>query len=224
MCVPAPKRASAKRRLQSRLLIAAAITFGLFGMWVFGKGAFIHVKAMVAQVLLEDAFAKSVAEGRPVKPWSWADTWPVARLSVPRLEKSAIVLYCASGQAMAFGPGHMRATPRPGARGTSVIAAHRDTHFAFLKNVVVGDLIEVARRDGKRFRFEVTATEVVRWDAAEIDVYGRERMLVLATCWPFGARQRGPLRYLVRAKFVDQDLKRPENPLGSLNHQVVNAE
>ena len=43
--------------------------------------------------------------GRPVKPWSWADTWPVARIIVPRIGRSAIALAGASGQALAFGLG-----------------------------------------------------------------------------------------------------------------------
>ncbi len=202
MRVFAPERASAKRRLQSRVLIAAALLLAITGLWSFGHGAHIYAKAIVAQVLLEQAFAKSIAEGRPIKPWSWADTWPVARLAVPRLGQSWIVLYSASGQAMAFGPGHMSKTPRPGDQGASVIAGHRDTHFAFLKDVVVGDVIKVERKDGKRFKFRVNDTQVVRWDDAKIDVHGSRRQLVLTTCWPFDARQQGPLRYLVMADLV----------------------
>ena len=30
---------------------------------------------------------QTVATGTTVKPWSWADTWPVARIEVPRLEQ-----------------------------------------------------------------------------------------------------------------------------------------
>jgi sortase A len=31
---------------------------------------------MLAQVLLERAFAETITSGRAVKPWPWADTWP----------------------------------------------------------------------------------------------------------------------------------------------------
>ncbi|MFW8121104.1 hypothetical protein, partial [Klebsiella pneumoniae] len=56
------------------------LAFALIGLILFGQGAYIHGKALLAQVLLERAFARTIATGQPVKPWSWADTWPVARI------------------------------------------------------------------------------------------------------------------------------------------------
>jgi sortase A len=170
-----------------------------------GQGFWIYAKAMLAQVLLERAFAQALATGKAVKPWSWADTWPVARIEVPRLAASAIVLRGSSGQALAFGPGHVELTPAAGDAGTAVYAAHRDTHFAFLARVRVGDEIRVTRADGARLRFRVTDTEVVSWDASGIDPVAPGRNLVLATCWPFDAKTPGPLRYLVHAALVDDN-------------------
>jgi sortase len=123
------------------------LLLALIGLILFGQGAYIHAKARVAQVLLERAFEKTIATGRETKPWSWADTWPVARIEVKRLQARAIVLAGSSGQALAFGPGHVERTPDAGERGVAVYSAHRDTHFAFLKNVVVGDEIDVTRHD-----------------------------------------------------------------------------
>src|SRR6266480_3954822 len=77
--------------------------------------------------------------GGATKPWSWADTWPVARIEVKRLHASAIVLAGSSGQALAFGPGHVERTPDAGERGVAVYSAHRDTHFRFLRDVAIGD-------------------------------------------------------------------------------------
>ena len=85
-----------------------------------------------------------------------------------------------------------------------VIAAHRDTHFSFLKGVRVGDLIVVQRSDGQEFRFKVTGMEIVRWDKANLDVHSSKHLLALVTCWPFDARQRGPLRYLILAKSINE--------------------
>ena len=79
------------------------LTFALIGLILFGQGSYIHAKALVAQVLLERAFAKSIETGLPVKPWHWADTWPVARIEVKRLHVSTIALAGSSGQALAFG-------------------------------------------------------------------------------------------------------------------------
>src|SRR4051794_4603090 len=146
-----------------------SLLLAVIGLILFGQGAYIHAKALLAQVLLERAFNEALATGREVKPWSWADTWPVARIEVKRLHAGAIVLAGSSGQALAFGPGQVEFTPDAGERGVAVYSAHRDTHFRFLKDVAVGDAIDVTRRDGRTFRYRVTGTEVVRFDASGID-------------------------------------------------------
>jgi sortase A len=176
-----------------------AAVLGLAGLWLAGSGLYIHAKAALAQILLNRAFAAEVASGAVVKPWSWADTWPVARIEVPRLAASAIVLAGGSGQALAFGPGHLERTPEAGEPGIAVYAAHRDTHFAFLGRIEPGDEIVVTRRDGTVVRFSVTHTEVVRWDASGIDPAAPGRRLALVTCWPLDSVLPGPLRYVVYA-------------------------
>ena len=62
-----------------------AMFLALAGVVLFGQGVWIHAKARLAQVLLERAFAETIRSGREVKPWSWVDTWPIARIDVPRL-------------------------------------------------------------------------------------------------------------------------------------------
>jgi sortase A len=181
---------------------AAAATLALAGLWLIGDALYIRAKAMVAQVLLDRAFVAELASGAIVKPWSWADTWPVARIEVPRLKAQAIVLAGGSGQALAFGPGHLERTPEAGEPGTAVYAAHRDTHFAFLGRVEADDEIVVTRRDGATARFRVTRTQVVRWDSSGIDSAAAGRHLALVTCWPLDSAIPGPLRYVVHADLV----------------------
>jgi sortase A len=178
------------------------LLLAVIGLILFGQGAYIHAKALVAQVLLERAFEKTIATGQETKPWSWADTWPVARIEVKRLHAHTIVLAGSSGQALAFGPGHVERTANAGERGVAVYSAHRDTHFAFLKNVVVGDDIDVTGHDGRTFRYQVDATSVVRFDASGIDPLAGGYELVLSTCWPFDALTQGPERYLVHATML----------------------
>ena len=179
------------------------LLLAVVGLILFGQGAYIHAKALVAQVLLERAFENTLATGEATKPWSWADTWPVARIEVKRLHARAIVLAGSSGQALAFGPGHVEHTPDAGERGVAVYSAHRDTHFAFLKNVVIGDEIDVTRHDGRTFRYRVDNTSVVRFDASGIDPLVDGHELVLSTCWPFDAMTQGPERYLVHATMLE---------------------
>jgi sortase A len=186
----------------SSATMAAAFALAVLGLVLIGQGTWIYAKALLAQVLLERAFAQTLASGQTVKPWSWADTWPVARIEVPRLGKGSIVLAGASGQALAFGPGHVERTPEAGEPGTAIYSAHRDTHFAFLRSVVIGDEIRVTRGDGAQFRYRVTHNSIVRWDASGVDPHADGHHLVLATCWPLDAKFSGPLRYLVHAKLM----------------------
>ena len=186
------------KRFAVPLLLAAA------GLILFGQGAYIHAKALLAQVLLERAFTETITTGRDTKPWSWADTWPVARIEVPRIGASAIVLEGSSGQALAFGPGHVEVSSQPGEQGVAVYSAHRDTHFRFLKDVKIGDLISVTRRDGEVFLYRVTHTSVVPFDESGIDPRASGQELILSTCWPLDAATPGPLRYLVHAEIIDE--------------------
>jgi sortase A len=187
----------------SRFILPLLLT--LAGLVLFGHGAYIHAKALLAQVLLERAFDETIATGRPTRPWSWADTWPVARIDIPRLRASAIVLAGSSGQALAFGPGHVELTPDAGERGVAVYSAHRDTHFRFLRDVAIGDEIEVTRSDGRRFRYRADSSQVVRFDASGIDPQSDGYQLVLSTCWPFDALTSGPERYLLHASMIGPD-------------------
>src|SRR5690242_17466115 len=45
------------------------LLLALIGLILFGQGVYIHAKALVAQVLLERAFAKTIATGQETKPW-----------------------------------------------------------------------------------------------------------------------------------------------------------
>jgi len=180
------------------LAIALLIVLSLAGVARIAAGAMIPAKAAIAQILLERAFDRSVATHRPVKPWPWADMAPVARISVPRLGIDRIVLDSGSGQAMAFGPTLLPGGAGIGKGGTMVIAAHRDTHFRFLRHLRKGDIIAVEGVDGVARRYWVTGAEIVRWDRFALPD-AMENGLDLVTCYPFDAVRHGPLRYVLHA-------------------------
>jgi sortase A len=184
---------------------AASIAFaGLLGLGLFeaASAAVIPAKAVVAQVLLEQAFEQSVATHRPVKPWPWADMAPVARISLPRLDMRDVALSSGSGQALAFGPTFLPKAAAPGERGTSVVAAHRDTHFRGLGDARIGDTITVEGVDGRTTRYRVDSLSVTRWDRFAVSPDRSTARIALVTCYPFGATTRGPLRYVVQATKV----------------------
>ena len=179
------------RAALAALLLAA-------GLGLAAEAAWIPVKALAAQWLLERAFAASLAEGRPVRPWPSADTEPVARLAFAG--HRFIVLRGASGQALAFGPGQVEGTPEAGEPGTAVYAAHRDTQFAGLGALRPGDAVTVTRRDGRETTFRVTGRRIARADASGLDPQAPGRRLALTTCWPLDGLVRGPLRLIVEAE------------------------
>ena len=184
------------------LLALLALALCLSGAAEIARGLYIPAKAAVAQVLLDRPFDRSRVDHVPRKPWAWADMTPLARLVVPGLGTSSIVLDSGSGQALAFGPTLLPGGARLGQSGTAVIAAHRDTHFRFLRELKVGELLFVQTRDGVERRYRVTGAEVVRWDGyAVADAPVGER-LDLVTCYPFDAIRRGPWRYVVHAEAV----------------------
>jgi sortase A len=193
------------RRILSRFLLPGlAGLLALFGAWQLGQAGWIHAKAELATVLIERAWDNVRGGDAEARPWPWADTWPVARLQVPRLDVDLFVLAGASGRTIAFGPGHMGGTALPGGVGTSVIVGHRDTHFRFLSELNLGDRLTVTDANGRRHAYRVGDTRIVDSRTTRLRL-GAEPALVLMTCYPFDAvMPGGPLRYLVFADEVAQ--------------------
>ena len=182
------------------LIVAAVLLLGL-GAWQLGGGIYIHLKAQLSQVLLSRAWAETLTSAEQVRPWSWADTWPVARLKVPELSIDQIVLAGSSGRSLAFGPGHISGTALPGVAGHSILGGHRDTHFAFLQTLQPGMQIEVQRRDGAWRSYLVTGSDIIDHRRARLAPAEGRTALTLVTCYPFDAvTAGGPLRYLVTAE------------------------
>lgn len=178
------------------------IVLPLCGSLFIGQGVYIHAKAQLAQVLLEIAWFESKhVTDKEVKPWPWADTWPVSRLSVPALGIHRIVLAGVSGQALAFGPGHLFNSAMAGETGNIVLAGHRDTHFKFVKDLKHGEVIELQDREKITHRYEIVQTMVVHKDEILLPLETDERLLTLITCYPFNAiSPNGPFRYIALAR------------------------
>ncbi len=178
--------------------IGVGIGFAVHGAW-------IPIKAEVAQVMLNRAWQQTAAGHQGVKPWPWADTWPVARLSIDEHDVDLIVLSGATGSTLAFAPGHLNGTAQPGGPGNCVFSGHRDTHFSFLRYVLPGEVIRLETPDGKVQRFRVTARHIVYdHDIHVLDESG-DTTLTLLTCYPFDALvPGGPLRYVVNAELLHE--------------------
>lgn len=175
----------------------------LAGVWQMAQGAYIHAKAQYAQYLLRKSWDKTLAGVKEVKPWPWADTWPVARLQVPRLGIDQFVLAGASGRTLAFGPGHLSGSPLPGEQGNTVFSGHRDTHFKFMQHLRHGDEIVITAASGMQYRYEISDTIVVNYRDTRVTMSRDNWQLTLVTCYPFRSiYPSGEKRYVVIANYL----------------------
>jgi sortase A len=181
--------------------IAVVTTLAAIGFWQLGAGLYIHAKAWLAQELIESAWTSTLAGEREVRPWPWADTWPIARLQIPDADVDLYVLADASGRSLAFGPGYWNGSAAPGSVGNTIVAAHRDTHFSFLQHSARGQQILLQTIDGREHRYRLTETRVLDSRHERILIEADRPTLTLLTCYPFDAvLPGGPLRYVAIAE------------------------
>ena len=183
-------------RVFTFLIIAA-------GTWLTGRALYLHAKAELAGVLIRRAWQETLRTGKPDAPWPWADTYPIARLEIPRLGYDEMVLEGATPRTLAFGPARLLDGAAPGEPGNLVLAGHRTSWFLPLKDIKVGDSIrlEWLNNDRKlRARSYVVAEIriVAPTDTALLQPTA-EDALTLITCYPFGSRPTSPQRFIVRA-------------------------
>ena len=187
-------------RARRRWALPVAILLAALATWQLGAAGYIQAKAALAQHLIASAW-DSALKGRSQAPWPWADTRPIARLTVPSRGVELFVLAGTSGRSLAFGPGHVDGTAMPGSAGNSVIVAHRDTHFAFLRELDPQAEIAIEDLSGRVTRYRVREVAVVdKGDTRVLDAADSPQ-LTLITCWPFDAVAPGtPYRYVVIAE------------------------
>jgi len=192
-------------RTTPRTLTALTVCLLAVGLWQVGEGSWIYAKARLAQLLLQRAWSRTLAGEANVKPWPWADTWPVARLIVPTHHIDLIVLNGAYGRTLAFGPGYAESSAFPGSTGTTILTGHRDTHFQFLKRLTQHDEIVIETVGGKNRRYLIRDIRIVDSREASIRLGPGADRLILVTCYPFDAIVAGgPLRYVVTAESKEE--------------------
>lgn len=178
-----------------RWLFAIALAMG--GWYVLSSG-YMLAKAHLSIWLISDAWALTLKDGQPHPPWSWADTHPVAKIKMPRLGESSYILADANGRNLAFGPAHLRGSGMPGEGKTIVFSGHNDSHFSYLGEVAMGDVIAVETVQGV-YRYRVTSLQVVDSAQQALNIDSVET-LVLTTCYPFNSLSSGgSLRFQVKA-------------------------
>ncbi len=183
-------------------LRTASLALCASGLVLAGQAAAIPARAIAAQALLERVFAQQQVSALPLSTSAIADARPVARIAVARLGVREIVVAGRSKQALAQAPGIVR-NGLGEAGGVTVIAAHRDTHFAFIKDLHEGDEIALEQVNGQSARYRVSRLETVRWDRFMVPKAAETQQLALATCYPFEGPVGSPLRRVAWAERID---------------------
>ncbi|MBE0365254.1 sortase A [Pseudoalteromonas ulvae UL12] len=172
------------------------ITLTVLGLGLMSKGLYWQGKAVLAQYLIANAWQQSLQTQQNVKPWFYADTYPVAQLVVPTHAKQQYVLANADLASLAFGPAVFQGGASLAEQGASLIAAHNDSHFSFLADLSLGTVIKLQLSDAQWRDFVVTQVQVIdQYDTSFLLQKTDKKRLYLATCYPFnsvvsGTKQR----------------------------------
>lgn len=177
-----------------RVPLAIATAAGLVALGAFGQAGWIWAKAWAAQGLIEQAWTQALAGEAQPRPWPWADTWPVAKLSFPTLDSTRLVLEGEDGRALAFGPVTREDGP------VRAVFGHRDTHFQVIADLPPGSPVDWTGRDGIARHYRVIDTAVLHKDDVALPQDAPRDAMLLITCYPFDALMPDtPLRYVVLA-------------------------
>lgn len=131
-----------------------------------------------------------------------SESLPIALLRMPGIGLEVPVFDDISERNLSRGAGWIPGTASPNAGGNMAVAAHRDQYFRALKDVAVGDLLELESLSGTR-NYRVESLTIVEpedlWplDPADVDT------VTLVTCYPFYFIGSAPQRYIVQAVAVD---------------------
>ncbi len=130
-----------------------------------------------------------------------ASTALIGRLSVRRLNLSAMVREGIDRKTLALAVGHIPATALPGQAGNVGVAGHRDTFFRGLKDLRTKDEIQFSTLSGD-FKYVVESLLIVEPDNVGVLAPSSENVLTLVTCYPFSYIGSAPKRFVVRARQV----------------------
>jgi len=130
------------------------------------------------------------------------ESLPVALLRMPGIDLEVPVFGDISERNLNRGAGWVPGTALPNDGGNMAIAAHRDRYFRALKDVAVGDLLELESLSGPR-NYKVTSVTIVQpedlWPLGPAEA----ATVTLITCYPFYFIGSAPQRYIVQAVAID---------------------
>jgi sortase A len=194
------------------------LLFGVLLLVIFAS-ALIHREVSSKQALLQFEKAKRAApipqeapSGEPVDFTLWSEKrvrayeeslevyndLPLATVSLGRLKVLAPVFKGTGDLVLNRGVGWIAGTAKPGETGNVAIAGHRDGFFRGLKDVTLGDKIELSTLSSTAI-YTVDRIQIV--DPENVGVLRNRDVpsLTLVTCYPFYFIGDAPQRFIVQA-------------------------
>jgi sortase A len=203
--------AGARFRTALRVVERSALALGMAALLVTAAAVGSRWVAQgEARPLAADVGAAQadVRDWHPNRVRAWRDALkrlsppPLATLQIRRLGVDVTVLPGTDDWTLNRAVGHIADTALPGSQGNVGVAGHRDGFFRPLKDIAIGDLIEVTTA-GRLDRYRVTQTWIVEpRDVWVLDPTG-SASLTLVTCYPFYFIGSAPKRFIVRAARED---------------------
>lgn len=161
---------------------------------------------------LSEQKSRSTGEEPDVSTWSparialWRQSGretPEAVLRVPSVGLSVPVFDGTSEINLNRGAGRIEGTAQIGARGNIGLAAHRDGYFRALKDVRIGDTLNLTT-PREMLAYRIVSTSIVDPEAIEVLSPSTTPSVTLVTCYPFYFVGSAPQRFIVRAELVDR--------------------
>lgn len=126
---------------------------------------------------------------------------PMAVLQIPKIHLAAPLLDGTDDLTLNHAVGRIKGTARPGEQGNIGIAGHRDGFFRGLKDVRLGDAIELRTVIGTSI-YVVDQIRIVNPDNVGVLRPRPVDSLTLVTCYPFYFIGSAPQRYIVMASLT----------------------
>lgn len=128
----------------------------------------------------------------------------IGSLSIPALKQKFPVVEGTGDDDLKRGVGHFSQSVLPGEQDNCVLSGHRDTVFASLGKLKVGDRL-IAQTTAGTFTYRIRRIRIVHKDDTTIIVPTDHAVLTVSTCYPFHFVGAAPDRYVLIADLVTSE-------------------
>ena len=215
----AKKGRAMRRRIERALLVLGLLLVGVYvvawlhgsissrmALWQFENARSAKAASVPGGVQHQDSLAEFKLWA-PKRVQAYKESLatkadpPLGVLQIPRLQLVAPIFEGTDDLTLNRGVGRIEGTAEIGQVGNTGIAGHRDGFFRPLKDIQVGDAIDL-QVDDKTAQYKVMQIEIVKPEDTRVLVSTTDPELTLVTCYPFYFVGSAPQRFIVHASLM----------------------